>query len=255
MIPIDLQEMLVGDLVRLRYIIRYSNCRRVHDENVAEHSFYTALYAFLIACHLEGEVSEPRSWGIHLKALKWGDLFGKAILHDCEEARSGDFPRPFKYHSRRLKELLDSAACTAMISATINVFPNDPGVLVDIWKEAKDDSYEGRIVEFADCLSVISYLYQEREAGNYGIHEHAEDVQSYFSKFSDPKFDFIRDLVQQAERIVRIITAPRPALLGGPGEGDPDQCERESEGSNILHLDEVPGSFVLDVHPGGPAEV
>ena len=42
--PLDLKELLLGDPNRLRYVQRYSTSMVIHRENVAEHSYYVALY-------------------------------------------------------------------------------------------------------------------------------------------------------------------------------------------------------------------
>jgi hypothetical protein len=45
----DLEQLLVGDVNRLRYINRFGTALTLHKENVAEHSFYVVLYSFFIA--------------------------------------------------------------------------------------------------------------------------------------------------------------------------------------------------------------
>lgn len=239
---LDIITLLTGNTTRLRNVVRYSTCRRVNDEDVAQHSFYTVLYSALIATWVERNSKMVISWAL---------LMTKASLHDVEEAISGDFPRPFKVSDPALKSMLDVAALKACRVACQGIFPDDEEMLPGLWERAKNRTTEGRIVSLADCLSVLSYLYQEREAGNYGIHEHAADVEKYWNEFLDPSYDFLRPLIRQADPLVRLVTSARPAVLGGPDLGNTDQLQREPEGSDLLHVDEVKRPYVQDVHPGG----
>jgi len=68
-----------------------------------------------------------------------------------------------------------------------------------MWKEAKDDTEEGRIIEFCDFISVLGFLLQEGiGSGNKTIERHVADMGKYFSKFQLEEYNFIRPLVEQA---------------------------------------------------------
>lgn len=45
---LDVREMLGGDIARLRYIKRFSTCRTVGTETVAEHIAFVSLYCLFI---------------------------------------------------------------------------------------------------------------------------------------------------------------------------------------------------------------
>jgi len=190
---LNLERLLLGDIVRLRYVPRYSNCRRDHEEVVAEHSYFTVLYAWAI-----GEWAE-RNDGI---PLLWSKLMARSVCHDIEEAISGDFPRPFKYSSSELRQMLDDAGREAAARVTYGIFPGERNLALEAWQVAKDRTREGRIVDFADFLSVVSYMLQELDAGNQAIHEHSVSIGEYFERFKDARFDFIRPLVLQCEPLV-----------------------------------------------------
>jgi hypothetical protein len=69
------------------------------------------------------------------------------------------------------------------------------------WKHAKNvDTCEGIIVKLADFVSVLSYMYQELEAGNLSIVEHQESILEYFTGFK--AYPIIAPILSEIEPIV-----------------------------------------------------
>jgi 5'-deoxynucleotidase YfbR-like HD superfamily hydrolase len=201
---LNIREMLCGDPVRLRYVNRYSTCRVNHKETVAEHSYFVGLYAFLIGtwCTRQGQ------------KIMWSMLMGKAMVHDAEEARTGDWPRHFKHSDDALAENLDRVAELAtkqLIAKLTNTFltsgDSTPHMFVSLWKNAKSEGIEGDIVAFADFLSVLSYVSQEHLSGNRFVMEHVQQLDLYFKGFESERFDLIRPLVDQAGDLLRDLFA------------------------------------------------
>lgn len=209
---LNMRELLTGAPNRLRYVIRFSTCYRLHDESVAEHSYYTALYAMMIAewLHSNTELQVDR-----------GLLAQSALIHDLEESRSGDFPRPFKHSNPELARHLNEAGELAFRQTMRGLLlPADLGVLkflneeleirrgVDEWSRrwlwAKDpEQVEGLIIEYADFLSCASYLCQEIKGANRTMGEHTETMGEYFTRFESAEYDFIRPLVVDTNVILR----------------------------------------------------
>lgn len=199
---LNLKNILNGTPVRLRYVFRYSTSRVQHPESVAEHSYYVALYSMCICDWVFGQVTQ-----------EWFDaniqpslLMRRALVHDLEEARSGDFPRPFKHSDPKLREILEHAAEEAMKDVAEEISDNQvyQGWILKLWKKAKHTDYEGRILEFADFLSVLSFMLQEKDSGgNRSIGTHVKDMDKYFEKFLTPEYDFIRPIVTQAAEIMQ----------------------------------------------------
>lgn len=193
---LNLEEMLTGNPTRLRYIIRFSTCHRLHNENVAEHSYYVALYAMFVVDWFNQEHPCDQ---IHM-----GEVLKRCLIHDLEEARSGDFPRPFKYSSERLRSLLEEAAEDAfeqVITPVVGTVRQDRWV--DSWRNTKDHSLEGRVVKFADFLSVCGYLLSEVRESNDTISEHISTLQEYFTIFASEHYDFLRPLIVQCEAVLK----------------------------------------------------
>ena len=80
---------------RLRYIDRWSLMRNTRRENVAEHSYITALIAHAL-CVIENEL-----FGGKLNPDRAASL---ALYHDAAEVFTGDLPTPVKYYGDRSEE-------------------------------------------------------------------------------------------------------------------------------------------------------
>lgn len=200
---LNVQEMLTGDPVRLRYTERYSTCRVNHRETVAEHSFFVGFYALMIGLWCTRQ-------GSH---ILWSVLMSKAMIHDIEEARTGDWPRNFKHSDQHLRDQLDRVAEFAFQQSVCKLWDvdltpkSDPMSLVALWKSAKIEGSEGAIVAFADFLSVLSYIAEEFKSGNTYATEHVQNLDTYFEEFNDEAYNFIRPLIDQAGEFLREIFA------------------------------------------------
>jgi 5'-deoxynucleotidase YfbR-like HD superfamily hydrolase len=212
-VNLNIRELLDGNPVRLRYVFRYSTSRVQVPESVAEHSFYVALYCLFIGrwvlanCStdiLEGggiSTEDDRLAGASFLA----DLLQRALLHDMEEARSGDFPRNFKRSTPELHAMLETASTHAMeqvvegLTGPLNRDNPIGAELCACWQNSKNDTVAGRVLEFADFLSVLSFLLQE---DNRIIKRHVGDMHTYWQRFLGRDYDFIRPLVDQAGAIM-----------------------------------------------------
>ena len=189
-----LRGLLLGSSSRLKNITRFSNSHRIMDESVAEHSFGTALYCLVLG-------TELRHKGLKIDvelAVK------RALIHDIEESHSGDFIRTFKHSDPDLAKAIERAAAKfahilfgEMASKFVAI------ELTQLWEDAKDRTLEGMLVEFADFLSVVSYMLREVSMGNRSIlEENAETMGKYAEKFNAERYDFLRHYVKEAHRML-----------------------------------------------------
>lgn len=197
---LNLKDLLVGDVNRLRYIVRFGTALTLHKENVAEHSYYVAIYAYFIAQWVKAKTD------IQLDMFRIQEA---CLFHDLEESRTGDFPRPFKYRRKELKEQLDWAASDEFVHIISNLLPGDTELLSHlsfIWDTARDETVpEGCIVALADYLSVISHLWQEVNSSNASMYYHYESVMEYLKTFDHPTYDFMRPIVNEVGEITRAV--------------------------------------------------
>lgn len=195
---IDLDALAIGDVTRLRYVRRFSTCHVIHPESVAEHSFYVALYALAVCDWLR--IAQPSVFG----AISIGDVLRKAILHDLEEAKTGDVVRTFKYANPALATQFQDVAAAMMRDLVAGIY--DSHQLRDQWVRdwgyAKCGAYVGAIIEFADFFSVLSYMATEIHRNNRTMREHARTMQEYFCRFETDRFDFMRPLIERTHAML-----------------------------------------------------
>lgn len=202
---LNLTELLLGEAQRLSFVDRFSTTKVLRKENVAEHTFYVTFYSMVIIEWLDAK-------GFQFQPCDRYDTMVRALMHDVEECRSGDFPRPFKYSNQALKELLDKASIEAT-RQTIGSFlgrANWTSVdqlifdrLFNLWQKSKDESYSGRIVKFADFLSVLAYVCDEVRSGNKKtLLRHMETMEEYCHSFDHDDYNFLRPLVLEAQGIM-----------------------------------------------------
>ncbi len=191
---LDLRELVTGIGNQLRYVDRFATCRRNHKENVAEHQFYTAFFTLLIGLHLQ-QVDEEFSVGTAVI---------KALVHDVEEHYTGDVVRPVKHSNAETRQGFEKTG-SEFTEKFFRQMTKDLRVvhrLFSHWRQAKDGSQEGRVVKFADFLSVLAYLDQEVRSGNKLVLSNVNQLKAYCENFQSEEFDFIRPLVSQAYRMV-----------------------------------------------------
>lgn len=196
---LDVREMLGGDVARLRYIKRFSTCRTVGTETVAEHTAYVVLYCVFIADWAE----------THGTPVGIAKLLRRAAVHDIEESRSGDFPRSFKYATEELRSAVEKAS--SLEARKVFESLTDCAMTVESfhteWKNAKDDSVEGAIVEFADFLSALAFIVEEKKMGNFCLSQHTGTFTQYLKKFEADRYQFLIPLIRQARQLVVEILA------------------------------------------------
>ena len=70
-------------------------------------------------------------------------------------------------------------------------------------EHVQNQSLEGQLVEFADFLSVVSYILREGRMGNRAlVREHAESLGDYANRFNHGRYDFLRPQVKVAQRML-----------------------------------------------------
>jgi len=194
MLQIKLKNMVCGIGNQLRYVDRFSTCRRNHKENIAEHQFFTAFFTLLICEHCDPPVDKGRA-------------LARALIHDVEEHYTGDIIRPVKHGSEALEEAMEKTGMEFTLklfqSVTCNKYIAE--TMTRYWKDAKDATQEGRIVRFADYLSVLAYLHQEVKSGNRLVMENVNQLEAYSLNFIGDEYEFIRPLVNQSVELIREI--------------------------------------------------
>jgi 5'-deoxynucleotidase YfbR-like HD superfamily hydrolase len=175
----NLRELLMGESRRLSHVKRYSSIPVNRGETVAEHSFYVTYYSLLVAGDLLAtlnclnsvkESTLTHGYGL---SLDWQKLLGSAMLHDISECMTGDIVRQVKHDNEGLHQDF-----LKLERKVVHFIENKVEVkFFDLWRVAKDDSLEGRIVAIGDALSVVSYAIEEYLTGNAYLLRVLEEVR------------------------------------------------------------------------------
>ena len=195
---LDIREMILGQICKMRYVYRFQGCRVYDRESIAEHTGYVMIYSDFIAryCESTREVVDYRK------------LMHRSAVHDMEEVVTGDFPRPYKYGNDKLRAALEEAAPRAFLDVVHRVFHGSTehrfvATLLEDWKDAKDDSLEGCIIRVADYLSALSFIVQEVQAGNNSMRTHNWTLRKGIELLREKVPPVLQPVVMQVEAIVQ----------------------------------------------------
>jgi len=165
----DVLDFLL-DIRSLMTIGRFSVYKCHFREDVAQHSYFTALYSMVLA-DLE------RKDGARVDVER---LLRMAILHDAEEASTGDLHHPFKHQDSAFTEVLDSRAFE-WFGKLLGGLPEDlaEGYVV-LRKAERDASMEAKLLKAADKIEALLWAYEEYLLGNVQVRQAliVEDILS-----------------------------------------------------------------------------
>lgn len=130
-------------------MIRFNNAIHIHDENVAEHSFYVATYSMMICDELKIDG--------YVKLV----CIQKALVHDIHEIEISDIPHNVKKNIEGLEKYCDEYE----EEFNKKYFPNIYR-LMNTQMTEDERSMINLIVLLADILSVKQYCSQELLFGN-----------------------------------------------------------------------------------------
>jgi 5'-deoxynucleotidase YfbR-like HD superfamily hydrolase len=189
---ISIRQLLLGESLHVRYAQRWQSSRVGQRETTAEHSWFVCFYSMVVADWLMASRSD-------LRIPNHAKLFRRAVLHDMEEARTGDINRRVKHGSPELLKALTGVgerAVREILEPALGAGVAQGYALE--WRDAKDNTMEGRIVKFADFLAALAYICEEIKSSNYTICRYIKDVRAYAESFLGPDYEELWPLARQA---------------------------------------------------------
>lgn len=141
----------------LSHVPRWAIARTIKGQNVAEHSFYVAIYALQIA--------EIIGWG---GAEERHDLLAYALTHDLHESFTGDTPGPVKRNV-----YADEKSHAWIAQETERRFPTPTRLYTkdNILPEMRS------ILKVANLLDELFFLLGEQQMGNMAVYKILESVK------------------------------------------------------------------------------
>lgn len=139
-----------SELRTLSFVPRWSIVATVNKDQVASHSYYVTLYAYLVA-----------------KLIKWEGsktyLMLAALTHDLDETITGDIVSPVK------KEIIDQERCDSFVDTLmLDRFGSIVDDLVVLEEKMKIKYFEeaSAIIKVADRMDALFFLIWEQRMGN-----------------------------------------------------------------------------------------
>lgn len=143
-------------LGRMRYITRWGLMRNTFSENIAEHSYQTAVLAHALALIRRDVLKLPTPNPDRCAVA--------ALYHDASEILTGDLPTPIKYYNPEIKTAYKQVERVAG-ERLLNMLP--PELRASYEHDVlEDDEALAPIVKGADKLSAHIKCLEEQKAGN-----------------------------------------------------------------------------------------
>ena len=163
-------------------------------EDVAQHSYFTALYAMILA-----DLEIRRGTKVNIE-----NLLRMALLHDAEEASTGDIHHPFKHQDKAFAENIDARAME-WFEKLMGGLPEELAHEYVKLRRATSDmtKTESNIVKAADKIEALLWACEEYSLGNEQVRR-ARIVEDILSKLEKIDLPTVTSLVSETRN--RVIT-------------------------------------------------
>jgi 5'-deoxynucleotidase YfbR-like HD superfamily hydrolase len=143
--------MLSREIRELEHVPRWGIARVIKRQSVAEHSYFTAMYA--------NELAYLIGWGPE-EVVDWHSLIMYALWHDSEEAFMSDIPGPIKHLVVDNVEYTEFAKKQSLKNWGIDKSFFIEDLHHEVLHEVK------QIVKCASTMDEVFYLLGEQQMGN-----------------------------------------------------------------------------------------
>lgn len=143
--------MFERELRDLAFVPRWGIVRTVRQQNVAEHSFFVAIYA--------DQIAELASWKGDRAAL-----LRHALAHDWDEILTSDIAAPAKRVMKKAAGAKWDAFCLWLLKLMRERYDD-----YDRWMIHEQNNEIEEIVKIADILEAVMYLAEEENLGNKNV--------------------------------------------------------------------------------------
>ena len=183
-----MRQWTLGPWGRMAHITRYSSLPILHKESVAEHTFFVAIKAYLLAVDMI-------QWGSDIDLTV---VLKHAVLHDIDEAVTGDIIRPFKWSNDDLRKMMNRVT-TQMLKDSLKGIPGSDALLAG-WSPSPDSDWlEIQIVKCADLWSCVHYAHREYQLGNIHGKLIMADVRKWVERHQWPE-----ELKEYASALIKL---------------------------------------------------
>jgi 5'-deoxynucleotidase YfbR-like HD superfamily hydrolase len=168
---------------------RFSVYKCHFREDVAQHSYLTALYAMILA-----DLERRRGRRVDVEKL-----LRMALLHDAEESRTGDIHHPFKHQDPAFTKTINDRALQWFSNLMLNLPDTLAHDYIDLRKAEEGRSTEAVLVRAADKLEALLWAYEEYLLGNEHVRK-AKIVEDILSKLDRIRIPSVKVVVAETRR-------------------------------------------------------
>ncbi|THF72541.1 5'-deoxynucleotidase [Cohnella fermenti] len=185
-------------LYRLQNIERWSLMRKTAEENVAEHSFHTALIA-----HLLGSIARD----VFGKDIDPNEAASYALFHDAAEVFTGDIPTPVKHHNPDILANFRQIEAIAADRLLATVPEELRGAYHPLLHRGPESPELARLVKAADVLDAYLKCVSEMSAGNREFATARRQMEGRLREMNLSEVDWFLDrLTASFERTIDELT-------------------------------------------------
>lgn len=167
-------------LGRMRYITRWGLMRNTFSENIAEHSYQTAVLAHALALIRRDVLKLPTPDPDRCAVA--------ALYHDASEILTGDLPTPIKYYNPEIKTAYKQVERVAG-ERLLNMLPLELRASYE-HDVLEDDEALAPIVKGADKLSAHIKCLEEQKAGNTEFDTAARQTWEAIQAMDQPELNW-----------------------------------------------------------------
>lgn len=171
---------------------RFSVYKCHFREDVAQHSYFTALYAMILA-----DLERGRGRRVNVEKL-----LRIALLHDAEESMTGDIHHPFKHQDPAFTKSIDDRALQWFENLMLGLPYALAHQYVELRKAEPGDSTEAVLVKAADKLEALLWAYEEYLLGNKHV-SNAKIVEDLLLKLDRVQLRSVQAIVAETRKNMR----------------------------------------------------
>lgn len=134
-------------LYRLKFVTRFNHRSKICIENVAEHSYFVAIFSLLTADKFKLKVDRAK-------------MLQMAMLHDVPESITGDVLHQVK----KARPIIKGELTKMEVEVMKQFFSPELASVYEQFEE--NNTLEAQVVLLADIMSILLYINNEESLGN-----------------------------------------------------------------------------------------
>ena len=200
-------NLILGKISGLNYTYRFSGTRKIKEQSVSEHSYWTAKIAGSLARY---ENKMRKENGIIEANINLALVYEHALYHDDEEVITGDINHVFKHHpeGRNFRYELNLLIKKNVVDLFENLLLGK--YFYSVWETSHDDNEITFLIKMGDWLQLLQYSIEEIKFGNKEFEKVKERVIGLLNEKNDIELNnnrlyYVPSLIKEFLEVLEII--------------------------------------------------